>query len=293
MRLKIISDIDSDILQYLYSAFDALKDTNEDVEFDITSYGGDVFAGLAICEKIREFQELGRKFSAYIYGIAASAAADIALSCDHVEMAESSSIMVHSAYRMDGKKDRGLEIANAFQLETIQRRNPDFKSSELKSDKWFTAYEALQAGLVDGVFNVSTNEKFKEAAKLSDQYLAKISTNPHVEGIMEEEKKKEVVEEKKEVAADEIDVADLIERISERLKFIEDRLDKIEGGERAECGNDERKARFKALYEKLGAIVKPAQRQDVVAKETTPEEDLQRMNAKYPNLADIAAKLDR
>ena len=286
MRLKIISDIDSDILQYLYSAFDALKDTNEDVEFDITSYGGDVFAGLAICEKIREFQELGRKFSAYIYGIAASAAADIALSCDHVEMAESSSIMVHSSYRMDGKKDRGIEIANAFQLETIQRRNPDFKASELKSDKWYTAYEALQAGLVDGVFNVSTNEIFKEAAKLSDQYLAKISTNPHVEGFMEEEKK-ELVEEKKEVASDDIDVADLIERISERLKFIEDRLDKIEGGEKAECGDnrDDRKARFKALYEKLGAIVKPAQRQDVVAKETTPQEEFARSKKLYNDLS--------
>lgn len=295
MRLKIISDIDSGLLQYLYNAFEALKDTTEDVEFDITSYGGDVFAGLAICEKIKEFQELGRKFTAYIYGIAASAAADIALCCDYVEMAESSSIMVHSAKRLDGKKDRGLEIANAFQLETIQRRNPDFKPADLKQDQWFTAYEALQAGLIDGVFNVSTNEIFKEAAKLSNIYLAKNSTIPLKETVMEEEQKKEVIEEQKEVAEDQIDVSDLIERISERLKFIEDRLDAIEkGGEKAECGErDERQAKFKALYDKLGAICKPAQRQEVIAKETTPEEDMNRFNAMYPNLNDIAKRLDR
>lgn len=295
MRLKIISDIDSELLEYLYNAFEELKASNDkQVDIDITSYGGDVFAGIAICEKIKEFQELEYKFNAYIYGVAASAAADIALCCDYVEMAESSSIMVHSAYRMDGKKDRGLEIANAFQLATIQRRNPGFKPSELKSDKWFTSYEALEAGLVDGVFNVSTNEVFKEAAMLSQRYIAqKNSTIPTQEAKMEEEKK-EIIEEKEEVAEDQIDVSDLIERISERLKFIEDRLDRIEkGGENAECGREERQAKFKALYEKLGAICAPAQRPEIVQKETTPEEDLQRMNAKYPNLADIAAKLDR
>lgn len=111
-----------------------------------------------------------------------------------------------------------------------------------------------------------------------------------------EEEKKEIIEEKEEVAEDQIDVSDLIERISERLKFIEDRLDAIEkGGEKAECGGnrDERQAKFKALYEKLGAICKPAQRQEVVAKETTPEEDMNRFSAMYPNLNDIAKRLDR
>lgn len=296
MRLKIISDIDSDLLKYIYDAFETLKtDDDKTVEIDITSYGGDIFAGVAICEKIREFKAKGYIFYAYIYGIAASAAADIALCCDRLEMAESSSIMVHSAYRLDGKKDRGLEIANAFQLETIQRRNPDFKPSELKNDTWYTAAEALDAGLIDGVFNVQTNEIFKEAAMLSSEYIAqKNNTIPLMEEKMEEEQKKEIIEEKKEVAEDPIDVSDLIERISERLKFIEDRLDRIEkGGENAECNREQRQAKFKALYEKLGAICAPAQRPEIVQKKTTPEEDLQRMNAKYPNLADIAAKLDR
>lgn len=292
MNLKIISDIDSELLQYLYSAFDVLKESKDDVNIDICSYGGDIFAGVAICEKIKELQESGVKFNAYIYGLAASAAADIALCCDYIEMAESSSIMVHSAYRLDGKKDRGLEIANAFQLKNIQRRDPDFKPSELKNDKWYTAYEALQAGLIDGVFNVSTNEIHKEAAKLSSVYLAQKLTNPLEEkSEMEEEVKKEVIDEKKEEVGEDIDVADLIERISERLKFIEDRLDKIEkGGESAECGRDERQAKFKALYAKLAAVCAPAQRQEIKA-ESTPEDDLNRSKARCPNLADIAKKL--
>ena len=288
MRLKIISDVDSELLHYLYNAFDALKDTDENVDIDITSYGGDIFCGVAICEKIKEFQELGRKFTAYIYGIAASAAADIALCCDRVEMAESSSIMVHSAYRMDGKKDRGLEIANNFQIETIQRRNPDFKLSDLKTDRWFTAYEALQAGLVDGVFNVYANEIFKEAAKLSSVYLAKHSISPISAEVSMDEEKKEIIEEKEELAEDQIDVSDLIERISERLKFIEDRLDAIEkGGEKAECGDNrnERQAKFKALYEKLGAVCKPAQRKDIVSKkEMTADEEFARSKSLYNDL---------
>lgn len=296
MRLKIISDIDSDLLKYIYEAFETLKtDDDKTVEIDITSYGGDIFAGVAICEKIREFQAKGYTFTSYIYGIAASAAADIALCCDRLEMAESSSIMVHSAYRLDGKKDRGLEIANAFQLETIQRRNPDFKPSELKNDTWYTAAEALDAGLIDGVFNVQTNEIFKEAAMLCEKYIAqKNNTIPIQTEVTMEEEKKEIIEEQKEVAEDPIDVSDLIERISERLKFIEDRLDRIEkGGENAECNREQRQAKFKALYEKLGAICAPAQRPEIIQKDTTPEEDLARMNAKYPNLADMAAKLDR
>lgn len=296
MNLKIISDIDNEIFLYISNALESIGDTSDPINIDICSYGGDIFSGVAICEKIREYQEKGVKFNAYIYGIAASAAADIALNCDYIEMAESSSLMVHAAYRMDGKKDRGLDIANKFQLETIQRRNPGFKESDLKSDKWYTSYEALQAGLIDGVFNISTKDTFRETAKLSNIYLAKHSQISSKIGgkTMEETEKKEVLEEKKEdVAAEDIDVADLIERISERLKFIEDRLDKLEnGGANAECEKDQRQARFKALYDKISAICAPAQRPEIKVNEATPEDNLKKSRARCPNLSDFAKKCD-
>ena len=299
MKLKIISDITPDVLGEISDALDCLETSDNEVDIDITSYGGDIYIGAAICQKIKEYQSNGTVFNAYIYGLAASAAADIALTCDHISIAETAAMMIHSAYRMDGKKDRGIELANAFQLSAIQRRKPDYTEKDLKTDRWFSADEALNEGLVDEIFNVIPTES-KETARLCAMYMAgKNHLTIQLEGIMDPEKKEEIIEKDEEIIEKdeekkddekEVSVEDLLDRISERLKFIEDRLDIIEKGAKGACGdNDRNNARLKAIYEKIGAVCAPAQRQEIVAT-STPEQDLEKSKAQNPNLYDIAMR---
>lgn len=66
-----------------------------DLELYINSPGGDVFAGLAICARLSQYQ--GKK-TAHIDGVAASIASIIPMVCDTVYIPENAYLMVHKAW---------------------------------------------------------------------------------------------------------------------------------------------------------------------------------------------------
>lgn len=284
-RYKMFSDIDEDAL-YAFSAFLDTISNNSAVTIEITSHGGLVFYGNAMFQKIQEAQREGISFTARVYGIAASSAADIVLACDRVEMAETAAIMIHSAWNANGKKDPGIEIANAAQLDVIRRRIPEYTEDDLQSDRWFTAREALAVGLIDGIFNA---EKDAEQARLCASYLAQYKGG----GTMAEEKKEmvdnaeEIVEEEEIKKEEERgpSVEDVLERLAERLDRIEERLMRLEGTN-AECGGDRRdNARLKAVFDRIANISKPCiPCGDVMRTAPDPKAELDRCKAKYPDI---------
>ena len=80
-----------------------------------------------------------------------------------------------------------------------------------------------------------------------------------------------------------------MEKISEKISEIDERLKKLEGVEaKAECGSDDdkREARLKAVYDRINAVCAPvcAKKSDSVEKKETPEENLERSKATYKNL---------
>lgn len=286
-KYQIFSDIDERTM-YDFSLFIDRTPKESEIIIEITSHGGLVFYGNAVFQKIQEAQSQGTRFIARVYGLAASSAADIVLACDVIEMASTAAIMIHSAWNPVGKKDEGIAIANAAQLAVIKKRLPDYDEESLKKDRWFTADEALEIGLIDSIFNAKND---REQALLCAKYL---STCAKGEKSMDEEKKldpvngEEIIEEE-EVKKEEVrqpSVEELLERIVERLDEYGERLRKIEEMN-AECGGDRRdNARLKAIYDRVANVSKPCVSTDSVIKSPVenPKAELERMNEKYPNL---------
>ena len=73
---------------------------DEDVEIEITSYGGSVSAGLAICNLLKKASAEGHKTTAHVIGIAASMASAIACACDEMKIDANAFLMVHNPWTM-------------------------------------------------------------------------------------------------------------------------------------------------------------------------------------------------
>jgi len=70
----------------------------EPLELEITSYGGSVPAGLAICNMLKMASAEGHKTSAHVIGIAASMASAIACACDTLKIDSNAFLMVHNPF---------------------------------------------------------------------------------------------------------------------------------------------------------------------------------------------------
>ena len=73
---------------------------DEELELEITSYGGSVTAGLAICNLLKKASAEGHKTTAHVVGIAASMASAIACACDSLKIDSNAFLMVHQPWTM-------------------------------------------------------------------------------------------------------------------------------------------------------------------------------------------------
>jgi ATP-dependent Clp protease, protease subunit len=129
-----------------------------DVELRINSPGGDVFAARAMAQAMREHPG---KVTAYVDGVAASAASLLAVSAGETVMAPGSMMMIHEAWTIAlGNKGDFLSTAallekiDASIVETYQAKaggEPAQWAAEMAAETWYTAAEAVKAGLADRV----------------------------------------------------------------------------------------------------------------------------------------------
>lgn len=75
-------------------------DKDEEIELEVTSYGGSVTAGLAICNLLKKASAEGHKTTAHVVGIAASMASAIACACDNLKVDSNAFLMVHQPWTM-------------------------------------------------------------------------------------------------------------------------------------------------------------------------------------------------
>lgn len=271
--------------------------TDKEINLNICSPGGDIYAGIAIAEKLRA---CGKRVNARVWGYAASAAFTIACACDFVEASPLTHFMVHSAYGWDGDVDEGCKHANESQLALIHRKNADYTEKELAEDRWFTASEAQAFGLVDRIVEFEGDAEAKRAAAYGFSKFRNIGGDTMK---AEEMKKEEVVEEKKaedltpEIVDEKVEEQverevddksdDLLEQVIERIEELSARVAALEEKREAECApNDEKKAKLAA---RLASISRPVER--VVATEEVKTaqnatKDLERFKAVYGNSFD-------
>lgn len=271
--------------------------TDKEINLNICSPGGDIYAGIAIAEKLRA---CGKRVNARVWGYAASAAFTIACACDFVEASPLTHFMVHSAYGWDGDVDEGCKHANESQLALIHRKNADYTEKELAEDRWFTASEAQAFGLVDRIVEFEGDAEAKRAAAYGFSKFRNIGGDTMK---AEEMKKEEVIEEKKaeeltpETVDDKVEDQieqkvddksdDLLEQVIERIEELSARVAALEEKREAECvPNDEKKAKLAA---RLASISRPVERVVATEEEKTAQsaaKDLERFKAVYGNSFD-------
>ena len=268
----LINDIDENEAWSIFSWINGLPE-KANATIEILSHGGLCFAGTGIAQKIIESQSRGIVFTAKVYGIVASAASDIALACNRIEMAEGSQLMIHSAWNefLDAN-DIGIQRANESQLSLIHRKLPDYTAEDLKQDRWLNADEAFKLGVCDAIIKQNdVMATFRKVAarydSLGGQKMKKTEKpNAEVEAVKAEapcmEEKKDENEETKALDADDAMTIDVLEQMAQRLEKIEERLAVLEGeGKKADDegadmdeNGDQIAARLNQLYARLSGV---------------------------------------
>lgn len=87
-----------DVTPTQVNAFINKLEDGEDIDIDITSYGGSVSAGLAICNILKQASANGHKTKSHVIGIAASMASAIACACDEMTIDSNAFLMVHNPW---------------------------------------------------------------------------------------------------------------------------------------------------------------------------------------------------
>jgi len=129
-----------------------------DIVVRINSEGGSFLDAVEIGTAIGRKRKAGARITAHITGQAASAAANIAICCSEIVIAPAGRMMVHDvtvAARPTTAESRALDQMNATMATAFARFSgkgtPDQWRQVMARETWFTATEAVEAGLATRV----------------------------------------------------------------------------------------------------------------------------------------------
>jgi len=189
MKIEVKGPIISSNDQWVYDWFeieatspkkvnDLLKqcESNEDLEVEINSGGGSVFAGSEIYTALKGYKG---NVTIKIVGLAASAASVIAMAGNKILMSPTAQMMIHNASASVGGDYRDMEhsagvlknintsIANAYKLKTGM--DQEELLTLMDSETWLTPQQALEKQFIDEV--MFQNEELKVTASFSNTLL--------------------------------------------------------------------------------------------------------------------------
>lgn len=152
-HINFYEDTSAGSFAYDLSSFDG------DLTVHINSSGGSVFAALAIYNALKSYSR--GTVTVSIDGLAASAASIVAMAGKKICMASNALFMIHSpAAILDGyydSSDIGKLQTQLAQIEQSMIKTYSTRISEadarryMRSETWFSAEEALEAGLIDEI----------------------------------------------------------------------------------------------------------------------------------------------
>lgn len=206
-EIYINGDIESDTENDGFLELFGLKDTNiypknivealkdaRDVHVHINSYGGDVFAGVAIANALKNHK--GRTI-AYIDGLAASSASIIAFGCDEIIIPSNAYLMVHRvSCGMFGNADDFLKqievlekieegIINSYTEKALEGVTREQIKDFVMTETWFTGEDAAK------YFNVTVDKSTKYLNFVNTKQKFNKIPNEILNNIREFEKLKE------------------------------------------------------------------------------------------------------
>lgn len=206
-EIYINGDIESDTENDGFLELFGLKDTNiypkniaeslkgaEEVHVHINSYGGDVFAGVAISNILKNHKG---KTIAYIDGLAASAASIIAFGCNEIVIPSNAYLMIHRvSCGMFGNTDdflRQIEvmekieegIINSYTEKAIEGVTREQIKDFMFNETWFTGDDTAK------YFNVTVDKSAKYLNYVDTKQKFNKIPNEILNNIKEVEKLKE------------------------------------------------------------------------------------------------------
>lgn len=140
------------------AVLDSLPEDVTDLEVQVQTRGGDAFEGVAIMNMIRTAKP---NTEAVVVGLAASAGSYIVQGADKVTMMPHSQLMIHRGSILAIGQAPDMRMA-ADRLESLDKTmaniytekaggTPDEWLAAMTPESWYTADEAVAAGLADGV----------------------------------------------------------------------------------------------------------------------------------------------
>lgn len=160
------------VLAEFLSDLNVYKEKNN-ITFRINSVGGDLYAGIAICNRI---SELKGNTVTIADGLAASAASIILQGGKTRKAFAGSQVMVHGAsifmfgsYNLKDLKQMENRISggNKSALETYAARSgkdKDYIKSLMDEERWMTGQEAVEEGFIDEIIETSNQAKLSLSA---------------------------------------------------------------------------------------------------------------------------------
>lgn len=185
-----ISNIAADTAEvYIYdeigyfgvTADDFIRDVSavhaDNLTIRVNSKGGDVFEGLALHAFIAGY---GGHTTAIVDSVAASAASFLIMGADTIQVQRNASLMVHDAsLTVYGNEDAiraaadlaGMasdNIADIYSQRTSDIDAKEWREIMKSGDRWYTSAQALEAGLVDEVLDLSDKKTEKPSPPAGD-----------------------------------------------------------------------------------------------------------------------------
>lgn len=144
---------------------------SDNLEVEINSPGGDVFAGLGIYNMLRSFATNGKTVTTRVTGIAASIASIVMLAGDKREMPKNTFAMIHgpstfafgTAEELRDAADVTDKIGSSLKRVYVDRMgvSEDDATAMMVKDTWLTADECLANGFAtDLIDSVQATAKF-------------------------------------------------------------------------------------------------------------------------------------
>lgn len=252
---------------------EAIENGHDEIDLYINSEGGDVLAGLKIISLLKSKDV---KVNVYIEFLAASMAADIAMSFDKVCMNKYGLLMFHDAFtssqELSESQKMYLEKQSMVLREMVveKRKLDPEKFAELcKREFWFTADEALEFGLIDEIYVDEMIEEVEydemivsKSFELAGDIYKKINLDAVKEAEVIVETVEEVlpvVDEVIEVPVDEVveEVLPVIDAKEELIKALEAKLAETEKELTAFKVKEETEAK-KAFELKINTVLEAA-----------------------------------
>ena len=149
---------------------------NEDIEIEITSFGGSCTAGNAMVSMLRSASANGHRTIAHVVSIAASMASVVACACDELIIDSNAFVMIHLPYTcVEGNYEQIRKEADTLELFTkslvsVYRSKFNLTDEEiialLQAETWILGDDAETYGLkctinkVDGELKVAASCKY-------------------------------------------------------------------------------------------------------------------------------------